>query len=843
VSKPAPNTNFFRDFKSLEGRVRTLERATRLNNSSIDTGAIKIVAADGTVLSVVGINGDYHGVTTLDGAGNIIAAIANDLTPPNQPSVPTVGPIPGGFYVTWDGKDTSGALMPPDWIVTEVHVSTTAGFTPSVETIYTTFTNAAGGSRNLLIGDTLPRYVKLVAVDHGKNASAPSGEVPITPDAVLVDIGDALIDGAQIIDNSILGPKIVNSSITTEKLTVGSFGANIVPNGDFEDPSTAASTIPALWTPGVPTAGAGGTALYETIASNVASGTHSVKVSLSGTSSSYGYTSVAFPVQPTTLYYVAAQVRGDGVSGHNFILRAYFGNTATFAITDVGVTSTDVITYTNPTASFALQEGQFITGSAQKYVRLSVVNSNVGVGGPSTGPVWVDSVVCRPVVGTTELADLGVVNAKIANLAVTDAKMGSVAAGKIIAGTLSADIVVGARIKTADTGQRVELNALGLKAYNSSNALTVDIPTSGSPSFAGIVTATGGAFTGNVTISSGSLATSTNTHAKRIIIDQAGVHGYGWYKIRGYTDIVLTNGSATITSPSGGFSSADVGRTIVIYQNAVPTDPDNTALSGGNSQAVILTAGVPNANTATISLAAAVNRTNTIMAPWDAREMTKLAADGSFMSSSLTTATGGKYIALGVDSAAGDNQTFSFMGNVHSGNAMVSNPSIYINTDGLSPASDVLCIWHGSQFSSVGFNGLAFHPSSGTQVLDEFSLWDAGTHPGRLWTRPGAFSLLTDQGIAITHVYHAVYTGVTIPGSPTAISGFVAQTVSYPYLFAHSPSVTCSVGTVNSSPFPVTNQSVANMTSTGCTVEVQQSWSTVSSSFTGAVISVIAMCS
>ncbi|HVL62409.1 MAG TPA: fibronectin type III domain-containing protein, partial [Microbacterium sp.] len=61
-------------------------------------------------------------------------------------------------------------------------------------------------------------------------------------------------------------------------------------------------------------------------------------------------------------------------------------------------------------------------------------------------------------------------------------------ATKISAGTLSADIIVGARIKTANSGARVELNTAGLQAFNTGGTQTVGISSAdGSAFFEGTV--------------------------------------------------------------------------------------------------------------------------------------------------------------------------------------------------------------------------------------------------------------------------------------------------------------------------------------------------------------------
>jgi len=59
---------------------------------------------------------------------------------------------------------------------------------------------------------------------------------------------------------------------------------------------------------------------------------------------------------------------------------------------------------------------------------------------------------------TVSLGDLG-------TLSITDAEIQTLNATKITTGILSADLVVGGRIKTSDTGARVEINNAGLSAY------------------------------------------------------------------------------------------------------------------------------------------------------------------------------------------------------------------------------------------------------------------------------------------------------------------------------------------------------------------------------------------
>lgn len=64
-------------------------------------------------------------------------------------------------------------------------------------------------------------------------------------------------------------------------------------------------------------------------------------------------------------------------------------------------------------------------------------------------------------------------------LLIDSAHISDLTASKITAGTISADLIIGARIKTADTGARAELNTTGLQMFNGSNTLLVSLQSNG----------------------------------------------------------------------------------------------------------------------------------------------------------------------------------------------------------------------------------------------------------------------------------------------------------------------------------------------------------------------------
>ncbi|MEU8902201.1 hypothetical protein [Streptomyces mirabilis] len=60
-------------------------------------------------------------------------------------------------------------------------------------------------------------------------------------------------------------------------------------------------------------------------------------------------------------------------------------------------------------------------------------------------------------------------------LLIDDAHISDLTVSKVTAGTINADFIVGARIKTSDTGSRVELNSGGIGAWNAAGDQTVSI--------------------------------------------------------------------------------------------------------------------------------------------------------------------------------------------------------------------------------------------------------------------------------------------------------------------------------------------------------------------------------
>lgn len=117
------------------------------------------------------------------------------------------------------------------------------------------------------------------------------------------------------------------------------------------------------------------------------------------------------------------------------------------------------------------------------YAKLIAVDNS---GNPSAASVQGSAVPGRVVsldifagaVGTAQLADAAITTAKINNLAVNDAQIGNLSVGKLTAGTLSVAVTLSGIIRTGTTGARSEIDAAGIRLYNSGNTNTVNLKTS-----------------------------------------------------------------------------------------------------------------------------------------------------------------------------------------------------------------------------------------------------------------------------------------------------------------------------------------------------------------------------
>lgn len=217
------------EISRLQRRIDVLEggaRTASLKYSSIDGGALVVNDDTGTTRQVIGAQPD----------GTVTAIDAN-APPPAVPSAPVIAGGVQALVVAWDGL-LGGAGPLSDFLWTEVHVSTTSGFTPDSSTLARTM-NAGGVVMvgGLAAGTTY--YVRLVALNRSRSASPPSAQASAAP----TDVAGAIPPGsitpallqvgiviAGIIDGTVVTGSTLQNSSSNPRTSINPDGSYSVTN-------------------------------------------------------------------------------------------------------------------------------------------------------------------------------------------------------------------------------------------------------------------------------------------------------------------------------------------------------------------------------------------------------------------------------------------------------------------------------------------------------------------------------------------------------------------------------------------------------------------------------------
>lgn len=364
--------------------------------------------------------------------------LADDNQPPPIPSTPVVEPYLGILRATWDGLGNSGEEMPPDFKNVEVWYSEVNDFTPGDPGSIRTDTLASGATADisgLTYGTTY--YVKFLSVDLvGNRSDASEQDSGVPKQVVQTDIGNNVIDFSNIRFKDI---------------------GNLVPDGSFELDTTAAL---------VAEAGVAFAVVDNPDGTTVVPSPHCLRMSASPDTEYFSLVS-GVRVSYGEKYALILSWRQEGfVSGD--VVQLQFLWTLADGTTSITVTNTSFQSTSN-TSGWRLREAIMYEVPENAIALDLLIGSQITT---STAFLYFDEMEVRKQTGTALIEDAAISRAKIALLAVGDAQIENMSAGKITVGTLNADITVSARIKTADTGARVELNSGGIQVFNSSNQQT-----------------------------------------------------------------------------------------------------------------------------------------------------------------------------------------------------------------------------------------------------------------------------------------------------------------------------------------------------------------------------------
>lgn len=377
----------------------------------------------------------WFSVKAVDTSGNRSAlsaeagvGMAQDATPPQAPSAPTVTARLGILSVYYNGNPVSGS-WPPDLDHIEVHQSTVNNFTPTPasqsDTLYGEGASVVSGAAY-----GVPLFFKLVAVDKAGLSSVPSAQGTGTP------------------------ARLVGSDVSADAITYNQIAfkdpGNVVADGSGET-STFQATVAArsngAWST---TSGAAFHGLY-----------------------SWTLNAATSPATDRFLLLMATdevqQIKAGEKLFCRFAYRSSVGSTGSPALVVTWVAANG--TLTSSSVFGATKDGAWQQNAAQLTAPANVasfrIHVAVGVSG-TTGTHWVDAVEVRRTVGTAFIEDAAITNALINNLAVNSAKIADLDVGKLTAGTLAADVLVASRLMTASSGNRVEMSGTGIRMFKGS---------------------------------------------------------------------------------------------------------------------------------------------------------------------------------------------------------------------------------------------------------------------------------------------------------------------------------------------------------------------------------------
>ena len=374
---------------------------------------------------------------------------AADTIAPEKSSPPVVVSSVGTLRVIWDGLDDLGQPPPGDFAGVEVHLGPNGSFTPTNLTLKDFLTGPTATATTITQGLTYGQeyFARLVVVDTSGNKSLPS-DLTSTSHAILTQVVSTEIGTGQVGLNN----------------TAFSDVGNLVDDGSFEiltkrvERQAAMSATHFVFDSSTQSNG-----VYSLRHDSWAGGATPEALLLQG----------ALPVKPGEQVFGAADYRSTtGIPGSptfsyvSLVVRwrDAAGNQldSTGAINPVDYTLAD--NWWGPVDNTWHNR---VTG-VSKTAPPSVTTMEIWLttANRTAGTIWIDAVEIRKQIDTLLIKDAAITNAKIGSLAVNDANIANMSVGKLTVGTLSADITLSARIKTANTGVRAEMSGAGIQVFN-----------------------------------------------------------------------------------------------------------------------------------------------------------------------------------------------------------------------------------------------------------------------------------------------------------------------------------------------------------------------------------------
>lgn len=239
------------DLSHFEMRYRAQMRAPSWSGSIVTEDlSFDLVAVNGLAYDVEVRAVDKAGNTSAWSSTQSITA-AVETTAPGTPSKPQTASVMTLIRIWWDGLTSTGTGMPSDFMHLEVHVGTTAGFTPVISGANSTLAAelATAGFAHVQAPPFTTRYIKFVAVDNNRNRSPVSEEAQgMSSQVVSDDIFIGAVGSSKLADLAVIRAKIADLAVndakigdlSVGKLTAGMLLAEVIMGNRFTTASTGA---------------------------------------------------------------------------------------------------------------------------------------------------------------------------------------------------------------------------------------------------------------------------------------------------------------------------------------------------------------------------------------------------------------------------------------------------------------------------------------------------------------------------------------------------------------------------------------------------------------------------
>ncbi len=333
------------------------------------------------------------------------------------------------------------------------------------------------------------------------------------------------ITAGKIAAGTITSNEIAAGAISAEKLSIGAVGDNMVLNGSFEDGTQGFTVV---------SAGAG--AVADVVTGVSSSGANALRL-VRGTAANLtvGQTEAAYiPVTSVAgrSWYVGCRAGAGAALASGFHLRVFWLQAD--KVTPASTASVDVANNVALTTAWSVFEGTVTPPANARYMRIAVINALSG------STMYVDEITAHEVIMAAQIGNGQITTAKLVANAVTATQIAAnaVTATKIAANAITADkieataidgkTITGATVRTAASGQRVQLDTAGLRTFDAANVETSKLEAdAGGLNLTGSLVSRAGSTGPRASLNSGSLVLDNQDAAGSISLSKDGLSKIG----------------------------------------------------------------------------------------------------------------------------------------------------------------------------------------------------------------------------------------------------------------------------------------------------------------------------